>query len=157
MRLVCLPPSCGAAQHDPVGCPIASATKSLRFHERFQEADRVLVNLLPVPGQQAGHESQKMRGQMGNLDPGKNQEAEVIGQKTKILSPGFCRPADEAVATAQVTGRRRPSQASDRPIFGKHQILEVLPDGLGVAQVVVVFNQTVEQRFLGSASNLLHP
>jgi hypothetical protein len=43
---------------------------------------------------------------MGDAYPGHNEVAWVIGEKTQITPPHFCRSADEAVAGAEMTRGR---------------------------------------------------
>lgn len=55
---------------------------------------------------------------------------------------------------AKVARRRREGQAGDRTPPGFNEILEVLADGLGVAQVMMLLHEPVEQRFLLRAPHL---
>ncbi|MBM2813118.1 MAG: hypothetical protein HW416_3877, partial [Chloroflexi bacterium] len=45
-----------------------------------------------------------------------------------------------------MTWCRRPGQASQNPLLGKDQILQMLADRLRVPQVVMLLEQAVEQR-----------
>jgi hypothetical protein len=77
-----------------------------------------------------------------------------------------CRPADvrcarvphrsiPAVAQLQVPWRAAPGQAGNRLPACFHQILEVLAHWLLIAEIVILLQQTVEQRFLWGAAHLL--
>ena len=92
---------------------------------------------------------------MLDLHPRQNQKATVVGEKTDIAAPGFGRPAKEAIAAAQVTGRRTPRQAGDRTPLPPHHVLQVFAYGLLVAKVMMVLDQTVEERFIARAPDLL--
>lgn len=85
-----------------------------------------------------------MRGQMRNLDKGQDEKAGVLSQKADVLATGLRRPADKTVASTQMAGCRGPGEHRERTALRGGQILEVLPDRLGVTQVVVVFKQAVE-------------
>jgi hypothetical protein len=71
------------------------------------------------------------------------------------VSTSFGRPADEAITAAQMTRRGRPGQASDRSIPCRDHILQVFADRSRVAQVVVLLDQAVKQRFLAGPSHLV--
>ena len=65
----------------------------LRIDERFQEIDRMPVDALPVPRDAARHLTQKVRRQMGDVDPRQNEVARIVGEEADITAPSFCRPA----------------------------------------------------------------
>ena len=65
------------------------------------------------------------------------------------------QPADKAVAGAQMARGRRPSQTPNGAPQGVDQILQMLAHRLGVAQVMVAFQQAVEERLLRRAPHRL--
>ena len=65
-------------------------------------------------------------------------------------------PADEAVAAAQVTRRRAPREAGDRSLSGIDETLQMLADGLRIAQIGVLLKQAFEQGFFWRAPDLTH-
>ncbi len=83
-----------------------------------------------------------------------DQKARVIGKEADVLPPGFGRPADEAVARAEMPRRRRPCQAGNRPAQGVDEELEVFSDRLHIPKIVVALNEAVEKRLVLSATDL---
>ena len=92
---------------------------------------------------------------MRNADPGQNQKARVVGDEADVAPPRFRAPADIAVAAAQMARRRTPRQAGDRTALRPDQILQVLPDRLFIAEVMMLLHQAVEQRLVGRSPHLL--
>ena len=76
-------------------------------------------------------------------------------QRSGCCAAGFGRPADMAVAAAQMTRRRTPCHAGDGPALRPHQILQVFAHRLLIAQVMMLFHEAVEQRLFGCSSDLL--
>jgi len=96
-----------------------------------------------------------MRGQVRDFDPRQNQEAKVVGDQVNVPPTRRGRPANKAVTAAQVTRRRGPGQAGDRPVPRRDQIFQVLADRSRVAQIVVLLDQAAKQSLPGGPSNLL--
>src|SRR5664279_5250130 len=87
-----------------------------------------------------------------DLDPGQDQKARVVGDKTDVPSPGFRTPADVAVTAAQMSRCRTPRQTRYRTTLRPTNILQVLADRLFIAEVVILFHQAIEQRLIGGAA-----
>jgi hypothetical protein len=87
--------------------------------------------------------------------PRQNQKAGVVGEEADVLPPRFRAPTEIPIAATQVTRCRTPCQASDRPPLSPDQILELLADRLLIAQVMMLFHQAIEQRFVPGAPHLL--
>src|SRR6266853_6939946 len=85
---------------------------------------------------------------MFHLHPGQNQKSGVVGEEANIAASSFSAPADKAIAAAQVTGRRTPGQAGDRTPSRPHQVLQMFAHWLLVTQVMMLFDQAVEQRLI---------
>ena len=113
------------------------------------------IQPLPLPGHPLGHLTEQVRGQVLDLDPRKDQESAVVGQQADVGAACRPGPPDVLVARTQVTRRRAPRQARQGPASGAHQELQVLPDGLHVAQVVVALQQAVEHGLALAAPHLL--
>ena len=114
------------------------------------------VDVLPIPRDLASHAAEDMRRQVRYRDPGQNQKARVVGEKANVAPPRLATPADEAVAARQVSRRRTPRQTGHRSPLCPHQILQVLSHRLLIAQVVKLFHQTMEQRFVSRAPHELN-
>src|SRR3990170_40650 len=63
----------------------------------------------------------------------------------EILATYLDRPADKAVPTTNVAGRRAIDHTGHRPWPGKNQILQVLSHRLAIAQIVILLDQTVAE------------
>src|ERR1017187_8784314 len=96
---------------------------------------------------------------MRNPNPGQDEETRVIGNETDIPTARFGGPSDITVAAAQMARGRTPRQTGDGPGLSftcrPHQILQVFAYRLFIPQVMMLFHQTVEQRFVRRFSDLL--
>ena len=108
----------------------------------------MMVNSLPVIGNDPGGEGEQVRGEVGDPYPRKDKESGVISQQVPVTLPGFRRPTDEGVTAGNGIRGRREGNAGQEPLSGKGQILEVLANWLRVTEVVELLNQTVEKFFL---------
>src|ERR1039457_7607839 len=84
MRLIVFAAPGGPPQHHPVRRPIAGPSEAFRIDEGFQKVDRVSVDVLPILRDLAGHSTEDMRCQVRYSDPGQNQKACVVGEKTAV-------------------------------------------------------------------------
>src|SRR5215510_3763913 len=92
---------------------------------------------------------------MRNLDPRQHQEARVVSDVADVAPPRFGAPSYITIATAQMTWRRTPRQTGDGPVLRVNQILQMFAYGLLIAQIVMVFDEAVEQRLFRRSSHLL--
>ncbi len=145
--MIVLAPARGLAEEVPVRRPVARTLEPLRIHEALQVVDWVAVEILPVPGETPGHAAEKMAGKVRDPHPWQDEETGVVGEEADVLLARLPGPSDEAVPGAEVTRRRRPSEACHRASLGENQVLQVLAHRPGVAQVVVLLEQTVQDRF----------
>src|ERR1017187_3993672 len=91
---------------------------------------------------------------MRHPDPGQNQEPCVVSHEADVAPPRLCRPAYVAIAAAQMTRRRTPCHAGDGSSLRPHQILQMLPHRLLVSEIIMMFDETVEQGFVACSSDL---
>jgi hypothetical protein len=146
---------CGFTDADPVICPIAGCSKPLGVDKGLQEIDGVMVEPLPIFGYLTAVEGQKIRGQMRSLDPGENEESALVGDQMKAFLPALSTPSDKAVSGPDVPWGGRPGQTGHRPAMGKGHVLEMFSNGLGIAQIVMLADQTVKKLLPGCSANLL--
>jgi hypothetical protein len=145
----------GETHGNPVGRPIAGARKPLGVHKRLQQDQGMVIYPLPIPGQEASHSSQKVRGQMGNLHPGEEEEANILGQKMDMAIPVDRLPSDELIPRGHLPGGSAPAQTGQGASLVEDQILEVFPHGLTIPQVVVGLDEALVEGFPGGASHHL--
>jgi hypothetical protein len=147
--------SLGEAHMNPIGCLIAGSFESLAIHKGLQEDDRVVVDFLPVSWEDFRHPPQEVRCQMGNLDPRKNEEAGILGNKIDVSIPVSGLPSDEVIPRGHLPSCSSPTEASQRPPPMEGHILEVFSHGLTVSQVVVGLDESLVERFpLGTPNHL---
>ena len=91
---------------------------------------------------------------MRDLNPRQNQKPCVVCDEANVAPPRFRTPADIAIAAAEMARRRTPRQARDRPTLRPHDILQMLAYRLFISQIVMVFDETVEQRLFRRPSDL---
>lgn len=144
--------SLGETHMSPVGRLIAGSFEPVAIHKGFQKDDRMVVEFLPVSGEDSGHCPQEVRCQMGNLDPGKDEEARILDNEMDVAISVTGLPSDEMVSRGHLPGCGSPTEASQRPPLMEDHILEVFSDGLTVAQVMVGLDEALVERFpMGAA------
>src|SRR5579864_3871335 len=111
------------------------------------------VDPLPICGDPRRHAAQNVRRQVLDPHPRQNQESRVVSEEADITTALFGAPANVAVATAQMTRSRAPSQAGNRPPLPPHQVLQVFSHRLLIAEVMMFLQQTVPQRLSPGATN----
>src|SRR5450756_2837292 len=97
------------------------------------------ILLMPVGADAAGDPGEDMTGQMGNTDPGQDKEAHVVRQVPQIAFPDLLCPPDAGIPWRGFPCRgakQEASQGATLNIFD--QIVEVLPDGAAVTQVMIL-------------------
>src|ERR1700692_1026699 len=92
---------------------------------------------------------------MRHLNPGQNQKPRVVSNEADVAPPRFRRPAYVAVAAAQMPGRRTPGHTCDGSSLRPYQIFHLFAHWLLVTEIVMMLDETVEQRFIGCSSDLL--
>ena len=106
----------------------------------------------PIGAHPPGDWRQDMAGQILHLDPGKDEEAGVVGNERKIGRALLRRPADEPVAVDRFPRRRGEEHTCQLPAAGSaNQIADVLAGNVRQAQVVVPFEQKSKQLGIGRA------
>ena len=85
--------------------PVDGAGVSRRFDEGLDEHGRGVVSLGPVQGQAAADDGEDMRAEVGDGDPGQDQEPRVVDGEGKILLTQLRCPSDEAVAAGRASRR----------------------------------------------------
>lgn len=78
--LISLAAAGGRAQIGPVGGVVTGPSEEIGVDEGLDPVDGMCIESLPVARQNPGASCQQMRGQIGDNNPGKHQEAEVVGQ-----------------------------------------------------------------------------
>ena len=82
---VVAPAPLGGADMDPARCPVDRAGISRDLYESLDEHGRGVVALGPVIGQAPADDGQDVRTQVGDIDPGQDQESRVVDHEGKVL------------------------------------------------------------------------
>jgi len=99
----------------------------------------VAVLVAPVGGDPAPHGPQDPAGQVGNPRPGNDEKAAVVGDPTQALLPLAGATPDPLVAHRALPGGGAKDQSRQQSTATiPHHVLEVLPHGRAVAEVVVL-------------------
>jgi len=85
----------GFSHQRPIGSFVASASKPVFFHEGLKKMDGMVIDFKPIGGNPSDTKSQYFRGQTLDIDPGKHEEAGIIGHQMEIVFPRRSIPADE--------------------------------------------------------------
>jgi hypothetical protein len=100
---------------------------------------------LPVRRDAPGHPAQNVAGQFRHPHPGQNQKPTVVGHLTQMSLTLGRRPANEGIPPLSPPRRRAKQQTGQIPPPPvPHQIFDVLPDGAGVAQIMILMQQRVK-------------
>jgi len=94
-----------------------------------------------------------MGGEMGDANPGKNEEASVHGYFVKVGDSLFFCPAEMPVSASYMSGRAAPPYAGYGSALRESDVFEVFPDGLPPAQVMMFVKKAPVQFFQRSAAD----
>jgi hypothetical protein len=147
--------SFGETRMNPVGRLIAGTLKSTTVHKGLQKDKGMVVHPLPVSWEDSGHSPQEVRGQMGNLNPGKDEEASILGNEVDVSISVNGLPSDELIPRGHLPGCSSPADTSQRAPLIEGHILKVFSHGLTVTQVMVGMDESLVERFpMGTAHHL---
>jgi hypothetical protein len=137
----------GETHGNPVGRLIAGARKSLGIHKGLQQDNGMVINSLPLLGQDSGHSPQKVRGQMRNFHPRKDEETSILGEEMDVSIALSRLPSDELIPSGHLPGRRAPAETGQRAALMEDQVFKVFSHGLAVTQVVVGVDESLVEGF----------
>ncbi len=85
---------------DPSGGPVDGTGVAGHLDEGLDEHGRCVVALSPVQGQAPApaDDGKDVRAEVGDLDPGQDEEPRVVDHKGEALLAQSRRPSDEVVA-----------------------------------------------------------
>ena len=98
----------------------------------------MLVQSLPVFGDDSGDTPEQMGREMRDLYPGQNQKSGVVCQQVAVAFPGLGRPAQVRITAVDSVGGRGKSETGHHATGSIGQIFEVFADRLSVSQVMVL-------------------
>ena len=128
----------GLADADPVGGAITGALEAGAVDEGLDQIDRMSILGQPIGREATGKAGKQVRGQMGDVNPGKDEEADVVGDPGKALGPGWFVPPDELVARVDPPGGGAKERAADVAALAvAGEVGHVLADRAAQAEIVV--------------------
>ena len=137
----------GLADVPPISRLVAGAGQAVALPKGFPQINGIAIFALPIPAQPLGDAAQNMASQVRHCYPRGHQEPRVISDPRQPLGPGGGIPADIPVPVGTLPGRRAKERGSQEPtLVVADQVLQVLPHGTAVTQVVVLAEQTFQPR-----------
>ncbi len=120
----------------------------------LDEHGRGVVALGPVLGQSPAHEREDVRAQVGDRDPGQDEEPRVVDDEGEVLLALLRRPSDEAVAGRELACRRAEAEHGQRPAVAVVDGVAHLGADQGlVAEIVVAGDELVPQLALAAVAD----
>ena len=151
---VVAPAPLGGADMDPARCPVDRAGISRGLYESLDEHGRGVVALGPVVGQAPADEGEDVRTQVGDPDPGRDQEPRVVDHEREVLLAQLRRPSDEVVARGELPGGGGEAEHGDGPAVAVVDGVAHLGADQGpVAEIVVAGDELVPQPSLAGAAH----
>jgi hypothetical protein len=136
----------GLTHTNPVGRAITTAPEPAPFHKGLQQRHPLAIARQPVRRNAPRHSAQNVAGQFRHAHPGQNQKTAVVGHPAQMSLALDRRPANEVIPRPRLPSRRAQQQTGPiPPLPVPHQILDVLPDGAGVAQIMILMQQPVKE------------
>ena len=130
----------------PAGGPVDGAGEARCLDEGLDEDGGGAVALGPVPGQAAADDGEDVRAEVGDGDPGQDQEPRVVDHQRQVLLAQLRRPSDEGVAWGELPCRRTEAEHGEGPTVAVVGGVAHLGADQGlVAEVVVSGDELVPQ------------
>jgi hypothetical protein len=92
-----------------------------------------------------------MGGEIGNTNPGEDEEAGIDGDLVEVGATLLVRPSQVPVSRPDMAGSRTKAYTGNRPVVGESEIVEVFTDRLAIAEVMVLLDKTFVKPFQRSA------
>lgn len=141
-------------EENPVGGFVAGPPESLGIDKGLQPVDGMIVARLPILGNDLCTSTKQVGCEMGDSDPRQQKESRIIGQQVAVFFQRLRGPAYELIPVEDAVWGRREGKAGNGSLAGKDQILQMFPDRLGVAEIVVMLDEAVEKLLVFAFSDL---
>lgn len=146
----------GKADLNPIRGLVAAPLEPFGIHKGLKEDDGMVIDPLPVLREDFSHPAQDVGGKIWDLDPGKDKEACILSNKMDVSIPVSRSPSDEIISRGDLPCPCPPTNADKGSILMKGDILEMLPHGLAVTEVMVSLNETIVEGLPLSVSDHLN-
>ena len=151
---VVVPAPLGGADMDPAGGPVDRAGVARGLYESLDEHGRGVVVLGPVLGQAPADEGQDVRAEIGDFDPGQDQESRVVDHEGKVLLAQLPCPSDEVVARGELPRGGGEAEHGERPAVAVVDGVAHLGADQGlVSEIVVAGDELVPELALPGAAH----
>ena len=151
---VVAPAPLGGPDAGPAGCPVDRAGVARGLDEGLDEHGRGVVALGPVLGQAPADEGQDVRTQVGDFDPGQDQESRVVDHEGKVLLAQLPCPSDEVVARGELPRGGGEAEHGERPAVAVVDGVAHLGADQGlVSEIVVAGDELVPELALPGAAH----
>ena len=130
-------PSFGQPQIDPVGRAVARAPVAAGVDKGLYQYGRLAIALAPIAGQAPRRQTQHVRGQVGHLYRGQDQEPAVQCDPGQARATRGLGPADPLIAHPQSPGRRTEAQSAKPALLAADQVAQLRSAQRSVTQRVV--------------------
>ena len=151
---VVAPAPLGGPDAGPAGGPVNGAGVARGLDEGLDEHGRGVVALGPVLGQAAADEGQDVRTQVGDFDPGQDQESRVVDHEGKVLLAQLPCPSDEVVARGELPRGGGEAEHGERPAVAVVDGVAHLGADQGlVSEIVVAGDELVPELALPGAAH----
>ena len=150
---VVAPAPLGGSDMDPARCPVHGAGVARSLDEGLDQHGGGVVALGPVLGQAAADDGEDVRAEVGDFDPGQDQEPRVVDHQGEVLLAQLRRPPDELVARGELPRGGAEAEHGDGPAVAVVDGVAHLGADQGlVSEIVVAGDELVpELPFPGAA------
>ena len=130
----------------PAGGSIDGAGVARGFDEGLDEHGRGVVALGPVPGQAVADDGEDVRAEVGDMDPGQDEEPRIVDHQRQVLLAQLRRPSDELVARGELPRGGGEAEHGERPAVAVVDGVAHLGADQGlVAEVMVAGDELIPQ------------
>ncbi len=102
----------GSSDMDPSGGAVGGSDESRGLDEGFDEDGVDVVLALPILGQALSGAGEDVGGEVGDADPGQDEEPCIVAQEREVFLAGLRGPSDEAVARRDFPCRGAEAEAT---------------------------------------------
>ena len=114
----------GGSEVDPARCPVDGTGVTGGLDESLDEHGGGAMALGPVLGQAPADDGEDVRAEVGDFDPGQDEEPRVVDHEGEVLLARPSRPSDEVVTRREFPRGGEETEHGDVPtvavVEGEH-------------------------------------
>lgn len=128
----------GLGQIDPIGGFVGRALKAGDIYKSLSLAQSVAIELLPILEKIFQNYDQNLGNKVFDLNPRRNQGANIICEQVQILALCVLILADKLISGSdELPGLTAPGQTGNNLIDERGRLAEVFFQHLGASQIVI--------------------